>query len=111
MSNFFIDKMDFDDLVFEHRNKDYGAFPIRKKYNSTILFSIFLASIIVCFSVIYPYIRIYEKNNEAGRQIRFRYVEMKMDKLEPPKEDIYVPPTPAPPPPRGHSATPWRWRA
>ena len=99
MSNFFIDKLDFDDLVFEHRNKDYGAFPIRKKYNSTIIISVLIASIIVCFSVIYPYLRINGKNSEARYQIRFRYVEMKMDKLEPPKEDIYIPPSPAPPPP------------
>ena len=99
MRNFFIDKLDFDDLVFEHRNKDYGAFPIRKKYNSTIVISVLIASIIVSFSVIYPYILINGKNAEASQQIRFRYVEMKMDKLEPPKEDIYIPPSPAPPPP------------
>lgn len=99
MSNYFIDKLNFDDLVFEHRNKDYGAFPIRKKYNSTVLISVLIASIIVCISVIYPYLRINSKNNIASQQIRLRYVEMKMDKLEPPREDIYVPPAPAPPPP------------
>lgn len=97
MSNYFIDKLNFDDLVFEHRNKEYGAFPIRKKYNSTILISVLIASLIVCISVIYPYLMINRKNNEAS-QIRLRYVEMKMDKLEPPREDIYVPPAPAPPP-------------
>jgi protein TonB len=99
MSDYFKDKLDFDDLIFEHRNKDYGAFPIRKKYNATLVISILIGSILVCFSVIYPYLVINEKSNEASRQIRFRYVEMKMDKLEPPKEDIYVPPAPAPPPP------------
>jgi protein TonB len=99
MSNYFIDKLEFDDLVFEHRNKDYGAFPIRKNYNTTIVISVLIASLIVSLSVIYPFLRINGRNNEAGRQIRLRYVEMKMDKLEPPKEDIYVPPVPKPPPP------------
>jgi protein TonB len=99
MSNYFKDKMDFDDIVFEHRNKEYGAFPIRKKYNLTIIISLLIASFLVSSAVIYPYLRILGKQNDAGKQIKFRYVEMKMDKLEPPKEDIYVPPAPAPPPP------------
>jgi periplasmic protein TonB len=99
MSNYFIDKFEFDDLVFEHRNKEYGAYPIRKKYNSTIIISILVASFIVCALVIFPYLQINGTKNDLGRQIRLRYVEMKLDKLEPPKEDIYVPPVPKPPPP------------
>ena len=35
---------DFDDLVFEMRNKDYGAYQLRKRYNSVVIAGIILAS-------------------------------------------------------------------
>jgi periplasmic protein TonB len=99
MLEFFLNKLEFDDIVFENRNKDYGAYPIRKNYNTNIIISIVLASVIVIASVIIPYLDYIGKNRRAGKVIRLRYVEMKMDKMEPPKEDIYIPPAPAPPPP------------
>jgi periplasmic protein TonB len=30
----------FDDIIFKHRNKDYGAFDLRRRYNSVIMFSV-----------------------------------------------------------------------
>ena len=27
----------FDDIVFENRNKEYGAYKLRKKYNRTVI--------------------------------------------------------------------------
>jgi periplasmic protein TonB len=99
MLEFFLNKLEFDDIVFENRNKDYGAYPIRKNYNANVIISIVLASLIVIASVIIPYLDYIKKSHKAGKEIRLRYVEMKMDKMEPPKEDIYVPPAPAPPPP------------
>jgi protein TonB len=97
MSNYFKDKLEFDDIVFEYRNKEYGAYPIRKKYDITIIISILIGSFIIGSAVIYPYLQILKKRDEPQNQITLRYVEMKMDKLEPPKEDIYVPPAPTPP--------------
>ena len=40
-------KIDFDDLLFESRNKDYGAYQLRKRYNSVVIAGIILASILV----------------------------------------------------------------
>ena len=99
MLEFFLNKLEFDDIVFENRNKDYGAYPIRKNYNANLIISIVLASFIVIASVVIPYLDYVGKSRKAGKEIRLRYVEMKMDKMEPPKEDIYIPPALAPPPP------------
>jgi len=99
MLEFFLNKLEFDDIVFENRNKDYGAYPIRKNYNSNVIISIVIASLIVIASVIIPYLDYIKKSHKAGKEIRLRYVEMKMEKMEPPREDIYIPPAPAPPPP------------
>ena len=47
---------DFDDLIFESRNKEYGSYQQRKKYNSVIIIGIILSSFIVCIAVIIPFI-------------------------------------------------------
>jgi periplasmic protein TonB len=99
MLEFFLNKLELDDIVFENRNKDYGAYPIRKNYNINLIISIVLASLIVIAAVIIPYLDYIGKSHKAGKEIRLRYVEMKMEKMEPPREDIYIPPAPAPPPP------------
>jgi periplasmic protein TonB len=98
MIEFFLNKLEFDDIVFEKRNKVYGAYPLRKKYNSNVIISIIIASLIIIISVLIPYLDYIGKSRREGKVIRLRYVEMKMEKMEPPKEDIYIPPSPAPPP-------------
>jgi periplasmic protein TonB len=45
----------FDDLVFENRNKDYGAYQMRKKYNSALLWSMLVSVFFVGATVITPY--------------------------------------------------------
>jgi periplasmic protein TonB len=98
-SNLFRNRLDFDDLIFENRNKDYGAYLIRRRYNSTVVISIVLASFIVSAFIVIPYIHIIGKGSNYGQQMRVRFVEIKMDKMEPPREDIIIPPAPPPPPP------------
>ena len=41
------DRLDFDDLLFETRNRDYGAYQLRKRYNSVVIAGIILAYITV----------------------------------------------------------------
>jgi protein TonB len=50
------DRLDFDDLLFETRNRDYGAYQLRKRYNSVIVAGIFLACLIVTTAVVLPFI-------------------------------------------------------
>ena len=98
MIYFFRNKKDFDDLIFEHRNKAYGAYNIRRGYDFSVMVSIVIASTIVTLSVLYPYIKSLGRRHDITQQMTTRYVEVKMDRLEPPKEKPIIPPSIDPPP-------------
>jgi protein TonB len=99
MSNLFRNRLDIDDLVFEHRNKEYGAYLLRRGYNLNVVISVVIASLIISAIVVFPYLQFISKKQNTGQQIKIRNVELKMEKMEPPKEDLIIPPAPAPPPP------------
>jgi protein TonB len=86
----------FDEIVFEERNKEYGAYQLRRKYNRTVMSSSLLGIILVGTAVIMPYI------NAKAAEMRTRHeelqVEIKMENLDQPNE-LVVPPPPPPPPP------------
>ena len=46
----------FDDIVFEDRNKEYGAYKLRKKYNRTVIVSLLIGIIIIsnCYNYSLP---------------------------------------------------------
>ena len=91
---------DFDDLIFEFRNRDYGAYQLRKKYNSALLTGLIISLFIGSSLVIIPFI-----GRKPADMIVYggssRYVSVNMDVLEPPKEEFYIP---SAPPPRNHSS-------
>ena len=43
---------DFDDIVFEIRNKEYGAYMLRKKYNRNLIKSFLIGIIIMATPII-----------------------------------------------------------
>lgn len=88
----------FDDLLFESRNKEYGAYQLRKKYNSVVIGGILFASILVSTAVLLPFFlnRPMEHVLSGGSS----YVQVRMDNLPPPQEQLYIPPTPPPPEPK-----------
>lgn len=90
---------DFDDLLFESRNKEYGAYQLRKKYNSVLIGGIIFASLLGCAAVIIPFAL--TPRNEKAISGGSRFVQVQMQNLEPPREELYVPP---PPPPRENTA-------
>lgn len=49
----------FDDLVFENRNKEYGAYKMRKNYNSALLWSLLISVFFIGATVFTPFI-VYE---------------------------------------------------
>jgi protein TonB len=85
----------FDDLLFESRNKEYGAYQLRKKYNSVLITGILISSLIGCLAVIIPFMA--EPKTDHILVGGGRFVQVEMEVLEPPKEEIYVPPAPPPP--------------
>ncbi len=88
------DTLEFDDLLFESRNKDYGAYQLRKKYNSVMVAGIILASLLVSAAVILPYV--ISPHGDKVLAGGISYVQVQMDNLEPPVDEIIVPPPPPP---------------
>src|SRR5512137_2643724 len=86
----------FDDIVFEERNKEYGAYKLRKKYNRTVLIALLVGIIIIATAVITPYLN--AKAAENRRKRAERQVEITMQNLDQPAEQVAPPPPPPPPP-------------
>jgi protein TonB len=86
-----------DEIVFEHRNKTYGAYILRKLYHKHMTRALILAVIILLAGLAYPLASSYYAQKRA------KYIEkaasaefIDMDK---PKEEAPPPPPPPPPPP------------
>jgi periplasmic protein TonB len=84
----------FDDIVFENRNKKYGAYILRTRYNQNVLFSILIGTIIIVTVVITPYLN--AKSLETKHKQSERQVEIKMENLDQPNDQIAPPPPPPP---------------
>jgi len=87
---------DFDDIVFETRNKEYGAYMLRRRYNRNVAISILISIIIMAASIIAPYLNARAIENRQKHDER--QVEIKMEDLNQPDGTV-VPPPPPPPPP------------
>ncbi|HLN55206.1 MAG TPA: energy transducer TonB [Bacteroidales bacterium] len=92
----FRDIMNFDEELFEKRNKEYGAYQLRKRYNGVMTTSVITAIIIFSLAVVLPFVM--RPRNEKVLAGGYGYTTVSMEKFEPP-EDIYVPPAAPPPPP------------
>jgi periplasmic protein TonB len=86
----------FDDIVFEERNKEYGAYKLRKRYNRTVIIALLIGIIILGTAIITPYLNAKAAENRERR--KERQVEIKLENLDQPT-DVVAPPPPPPPPP------------
>jgi protein TonB len=86
----------FDDIVFENRNKEYGAYKLRKKYNRNVIIGLIISTLILGTAVITPYLNAKAAINKSKRAER--QVEIKMENLDQPNEQVAPPPPPPPPP-------------
>jgi protein TonB len=88
------DRLDFDDLLFEKRNREYGAYQLRKRYKSVVITGTIVASLLVSALVLIPFtISRHSGKIHAGG---ISYVQLNMDNLEPPVDELIVPPPPPP---------------
>ena len=85
-----------DDIVFENRNKAYGAYDIRRKYSRTMSISILIGIIVVLTAAIVPYIRAKNIAEVKQRDANEVIAEMANDLQQ---EEAAPPPPPPPPPP------------
>jgi protein TonB len=86
----------FNDIVFESRNKEYGAYMLRKDYNRNVIISIMIAVLIMAVSIIAPYFS--AKALENSLKHAEREVMITMENLDQPDEPVAPPPPPPPPP-------------
>jgi len=91
----FRNTLDFDDLLFKSRNKAYGAYQLRKKYNSVVIGGIILGSLILCSLIILPFVL--TQNNDRVLRGGGKYVQVQMQNFDTPPEEILMPPPPPPP--------------
>ena len=85
---------DFDGIIFESRNKEYGAYQLRKKHKSSVITGIIISTFIGCSVVIIPFLA--NPPSDALFAGSGRFVQVQMDVLEPPPEEFYVPAAPPP---------------
>ena len=88
------DTLDFDDLLFNDRNRDYGAYQLRKRYNSVVVAGISLAILLVSAVVVIPFISFPHKDKVLNGGISI--VRVQMENFEAPIDRIVVPPPPPP---------------
>lgn len=91
----------FNDLVFENRNKEYGAYVIRKSYNDNLSLALFSSA--TFFGLLALAIFSFTQNNDNGPDLKGQLVlqdsisilfdmtpqlkpEVKIEKIVPPKE-------------------------
>jgi len=87
----------FDDIVFKIRNKDYGAFVLRKKYSINLLISLLGGIILMVTLTLIPYFKV---RTSVRRQIHSeRQVAIVMQDLDQPHEIV----APPPPPPKANA--------
>lgn len=89
-------KVDWDEMVFEFKNKDYGAFFLRTTYKKTITKAAVLALIILILIVGPPFVM--AKLNKDSKAMIDNSITADLMSIKQ-QEDLPPPPPPPPPPP------------
>lgn len=86
-----------DEIVFATRNKEYGAYDLRKRYKKNVNKSLFIAFVILIITAGTPFIM--ALSNQAANNIVDETVEANLENIKTDKDDAPPPPPPPPPPP------------
>ncbi len=87
-------KADLLDIIFEGRNKDYGAYDLRKTYNRRI--TIALVSTVVIIAIIFVGTVIAKNFSDKDEVIEMKVKDLSLEQIQPNEP----PPPPPPPPPK-----------
>jgi protein TonB len=85
---------EFDDIVFRIRNKEYGAYVLRRNYNKTVIVSLLISILILGTIIITPYLNLKASENRGKHSER--QVEIKLENLDQPAQQVEPPPPPPP---------------
>jgi len=86
----------FDEIIFEKRNKEYGAYVLRRIYRRNVTIALLLAVIIATLSIIIPYLMMKSKESNSNRTERV-ISSIVMTNIDQNVEQISLPETPQPP--------------
>ena len=96
MDNTQLAKASLDDIVFEGRNKAYGAFVLRRLYGKHVTRAVLIAVALFTLLISFPLIaRMFKKEEVAVDEKMLKVNEL----MEAPPLDATKPPPPPPPPP------------
>jgi len=84
-----------EEMVFKHRNKEYGSYQLRKKYRKYVTVSMIIGLVLMVAGVGYPLISSYLNKS---RLVREKEKSVTAEMLNAPKEELPPPPPPPPPP-------------
>ncbi|MEI6122852.1 MAG: energy transducer TonB [Bacteroidota bacterium] len=82
-----------DEIVFRNRNKEYGAYELRKNYKKFVTRSVIISAIFLVLAVLIPFI-IFKQSYSANQD---QEVSVNLENMNKPKEENAPPPPPPPP--------------
>jgi protein TonB len=88
---------DILDLIFEDRNKDYGAYELRKTYNRRILKALIITASVALLALLGSFVA--SKLNDESKKLDIKEVTIQDIKQEEDKPEPPPPPPPKPPDP------------
>ena len=88
------------DIIFEGRNKDYGAYELRKTYNKRLAMALIIMGGIIAFIGIAYFVSNAMGNLSKNKDVVVQDVQLQEVKQEDKKEPPPPPPPPKPPPPK-----------
>lgn len=98
--NLYNQNLTLDEIVFENRNKEYGAYDIRHQYPRLLTKSFLIGTSLFLVAALSPfiYLTIKNMNAEAAQEVQVDLVDIVEEEpiIEQPKEE--EPPPPPPPP-------------
>jgi protein TonB len=82
------------DMLFEDRNREYGSYYLRKKYQKYLLIGFLISLVGISSGIAVPFIKAY-----MNRESKVVLVKETVAELQSVKQDEDIPPPPPPPPP------------
>ena len=91
-----------DEIVFEHRNKNYGAYDLRTSYKKILTRSLVIGTLLFCIAAITPFVvmKIKQLTAPDKTEVDAKLMEILPEEEKPKDEVIEKEETPPPPPPK-----------
>ncbi len=89
----------WEDIVFENRNKDYGAYLNRKSYSKSVVMAAGVTFLVMVFVLAFPAIKeLFSSDDSAGDNSKLKQTTISLDQPppispnQPPPPDVRIPP-------------------